>query len=473
MILLLLLFVRPDDIQQGERLHVPKAEETNSKSLELRLFRRSDVEKEDLQFETDCSWSPSNPDSLSTNSKVTEYYLRRGESYAVRVIWPEAFPGQPLLSLEEYAGAYLSLLLDAEPARNDFFSGEMKSECLPEIHRIELHGPFKETGKDGPKAISTGVLKISSVGHLRVAAGSSLRLQLHWKQNGRSAILFPSKCSVHLDNSGVVVNVAIVTQGRSGSTLIGRLFDSNDPGIFFLFEPLFNLSGSFENLVSLYDCSFALQQEQFNRVTWPYARRHMAWYRAIVGTKCVDVRMDDCPDMNEVQRFQVYEKCKNAKLRVIKFIRITDYKELRRLTDLRVLHLVRDPRGMLASQVANWNVKIPEAAGYVRFLCAVANELGTGHNQFPPGSFLEIRYEDFVLSPRNTLARIEAFVGRTLLPQSQSVIDFMYQDSHSVSGRQLNPYESLLKWTTILNSTDIRLINSYCNATLERYDYLP
>jgi hypothetical protein len=80
---------------------------------------------------------------------------------------------------------------------------------------------------------------------------------------------------------GAPVKVAILGHPRSGTTMVGGLFDVN-PDVFYLFEPLHDVLNCVDEVCirDLFNCDFHLDP-RYKNVFWPYARsvsRHPLQY---------------------------------------------------------------------------------------------------------------------------------------------------------------------------------------------------
>lgn len=76
--------------------------------------------------------------------------------------------------------------------------------------------------------------------------------------------------------------------------------------------------------------------------------------------------------------------------------------------DLRVIHLVRDPRGNTASIMKHTGADVATAARRWRHYNAEADRL---RRWFPPASWMRLRYEDLCADPQGTLDRVGRFIG--------------------------------------------------------------
>ena len=156
--------------------------------------------------------------------------------------------------------------------------------------------------------------------------------------------------------------------------------------------------------------------------------------------------------------------------------------------DLRVVHVVRDSRGVAYSWTKE--VQRPEASGealMTQYSPARSAALWTGHNLFfgllgrlgTPTRLL--RYEDFVTDPRAVLGDLAAFAGLPMPPGSLGFLDGMtatLSPSHTVAG---NPMRFRTGPTTLRRDDAWReklprgrrwLVAALTGPLLARYGYL-
>jgi hypothetical protein len=164
--------------------------------------------------------------------------------------------------------------------------------------------------------------------------------------------------------------------------------------------------------------------------------------------------------------------------------------------DLRVVHLVRDPRGVAYS----WTKQVPRpetdgATMVPRYRPARSALRWSAHNaamhvlarmgrehagarQRTPVT--RVRYEDFVADPRRTLRSLAAFAGLEIGPQDLSYLGDDYVDLgviHSASGNPMRfttgriPLRRDDAWRTGLPVRQRRLVSAICTPALAAYGY--
>lgn len=78
------------------------------------------------------------------------------------------------------------------------------------------------------------------------------------------------------------------------------------------------------------------------------------------------------------------------------------------LLDINVIHLIRDPRGNVASIMSHTGVDVEKASRQWRHYNIEADRV---RRYLPSESWLLVRYEELCLEPQATLDRISAFIG--------------------------------------------------------------
>ncbi|XP_055268229.1 carbohydrate sulfotransferase 2 [Moschus berezovskii] len=333
--------------------------------------------------------------------------------------------------------------------------------------------------------------------------------------------------------------VYVFTTWRSGSSFFGELFNQN-PEVFFLYEPVWHvwqklypgdavsLQGAARDMLSaLYRCDLSVFQlyspagsggrnlttlgifgAATNKVVCS-SPLCPAYRKEVVGL--VDDRVcKKCPPQR-LARFE--EECRKYHTLVIKGVRVFDVAVLAPLLrdpalDLKVIHLVRDPRAVASSRIRSRHGLIRESLQVVRsrdprahrmpFLEAPGHKLGVKKESMggpadyhalgamevicnsmaktlqtalqPPdwlqGHYLVVRYEDLVGDPVKTLRRVYDFVGLLVSPEMEQFALNMTSGSGSsskpfvVSAR--NATQAANAWRTALTFQQIKQVEEFC-----------
>lgn len=155
--------------------------------------------------------------------------------------------------------------------------------------------------------------------------------------------------------------------------------------------------------------------------------------------------------------------------------------------DLKVLHVVRDPRGVAYSWTKT--VARPETDGreemtrYTPAHCAVlwnAHNAAFGLLRQRGVAVRRLRYEDFVANPRQTVDKIAAFVG---IDTSTDALDFLTPTSvelgqcHSAAGNPMRFRTGRLEirsdnaWRNAMPPRQRALVGAVCAPLLRSYGY--
>ena len=139
------------------------------------------------------------------------------------------------------------------------------------------------------------------------------------------------------------------------------------------------------------------------------------------------------------------------------------------MLDIRVIHLVRDPRGNAASIVKHTGVGVARAARQWRHYNAEADRV---RRLFPAGSWMLVRYEDLCADPQATLDRIARFVGVEPAPVR---LPPRSTDRHVIgNSMRLQSVEAISEdttWRATLGPADLRVIANVTRSAGRRLGY--
>jgi hypothetical protein len=154
--------------------------------------------------------------------------------------------------------------------------------------------------------------------------------------------------------------------------------------------------------------------------------------------------------------------------------------------DLRLVHLVRDSRGVAYSwqrtvekETGSGTAELPKYGLISSSLRWVGYNALTHalHRRVP---YLFIRYEDFVASPKDTLVRIAALTGVEVRPDDLSFIedrDVILRKNHTVEGNPMRLRARTLvlhsddKWTRAMTLRERASVTLLTLPSLRRYGY--
>ncbi|XP_040181111.1 carbohydrate sulfotransferase 4-like [Rana temporaria] len=315
------------------------------------------------------------------------------------------------------------------------------------------------------------------------------------------------------------VHLLILSSWRSGSSFLGQIFNHHQD-VFYLFEPGRSVWMRFRResiellhylvrdvLRSLFTCDVSpLKQylpgggQQISEMGF------FAESRALCSPpSCFGYMPSEGFD-----RQKCLYRCKNTSLDkmaeactiyshvVMKTVRILDLSVLLPLfrdpaLDLRILHLVRDPRAVALSRkyfslsIENQIILKKEtqnnkktANQVMAKICnaqVAINKLAKAAGHSLDGRYMLIRHEDLALEPIKNVNDIYKFAG---LKMSDDLHQWIYNITHS-EDRQKSGFLSFLrqsskvvqKWRMIMDFKKVKEIEQVCRDAMEHFGYLP
>lgn len=331
-------------------------------------------------------------------------------------------------------------------------------------------------------------------------------------------------------------HILLFATTRSGSSFTGQLLNQH-PGVFYVYEPLYHVQQAFTNsssrlrrtldrrallgayrdlLLNLYTCDLHFMEnyirpEPQDHVTGSFFRRSSS-HALCSPPVCLeggDGGTSGLPD-----EIWCPKKCGNLNLTLasmsclsrghvaMKTVRVPEVKDLRTLTedprlDLKIIHLVRDPRAILASRIIAfsdqfrawkiWNatgrqpryVDLSQITSTCKDMAASA-ETGLQRPAWLRGRYLLVRYEDLAFNPEVKATEIYRFVGlemedrvRMWIVQNtnsnvSSPSDWNYRYSTTRDSRA-----TAETWRLRLGFDIVRTVQNLCNDTLALLGYRP
>ncbi|XP_015207492.1 carbohydrate sulfotransferase 1 [Lepisosteus oculatus] len=326
-------------------------------------------------------------------------------------------------------------------------------------------------------------------------------------------------------------HIILFATTRSGSSFTGQLFNQH-PDIFYLFEPLYHVQQAFTNsstrlrkildrrallgayrdlLHNLYNCDFYflenyIKPEPRDHVTGSFFRRSSS------SALCSHPVCKELPDTEEPDEIWCSKKCRTLNLTLaaracqkrgsmaIKTVRIPEIKDLKILSEdprlnLKIVHLVRDPRGILASrmvafmdQFRAW--KIWNATGrrphYIdlsqitRTCQDLSDSAETGFQKpsWLRGKYLLVRYEDLAKNPEEKAKEIYKFIGLEMDEKVRTWIMHNTNRSAIPEGNYKfsttrNSKATAESWRLNLAFDIVQTVQTVCNNTLYLLGYKP
>ena len=222
-------------------------------------------------------------------------------------------------------------------------------------------------------------------------------------------------------------NVAIISTGRSGSTLLMNLLGAV-PETVFLFEPYFSIahhdmeveelpprSHLIPRMDHLFDCSFAQWHDQLRNVLSQFACDNTPWI-AETPQEVANCRAF----VFDIQR--TFKRCNAAHMMVLKILKLpwlARKLETKQVIpeSVKVIHLVRAPAAVLASQhAAGWVDLVKPSAGVSpAFALAgeICSEMAANFDILQAHAsdrVLVLRYEDVIHDFDASMGRVLQFV---------------------------------------------------------------
>ncbi|XP_041652424.1 carbohydrate sulfotransferase 1 [Cheilinus undulatus] len=331
-------------------------------------------------------------------------------------------------------------------------------------------------------------------------------------------------------------HILLFATTRSGSSFTGQLLNQH-PEVFYVFEPLFHVQQAFTNsssrlrrsldrrallgayrdlLLNLYACDLHFMEnyvrpEPQDHVTNSFFRRSSS-HALCSPPVCSDGAggatsgLPDetwCPKKCGALNLTLASlSCLSRGHVAIKTVRVPEVADLRTLTedprlDLKILHLVRDPRAVLASRMMAfsdqfrawkmWNatgrqpryVDLSQITSTCKDMSASA-ETGLQRPAWLRGRYMLLRYEDLASNPKDKAAEIFRFVG---LERDRRVDQWISKNTNrdASSPSEWNYRYSTTRdsraaaesWRLQLSFDIARTVQNLCNHTLALLGYRP
>ncbi|XP_067091159.1 LOW QUALITY PROTEIN: carbohydrate sulfotransferase 1-like [Osmerus mordax] len=360
------------------------------------------------------------------------------------------------------------------------------------------------------------------------------RCQTHTPRDHRGRVLCYDGTPASSPSSPPRRHILLFATTRSGSSFTGQLLNQH-PGVFYAFEPLYHIQQAFTNsssrlrrsldrrallgayrdlLLNLYSCDLTFLESYIrprpqDHLTGAFFRRSssQALCSPPVCPEAWEAGAGGLPDeawcprrCGALNLTLASAACLARRHVAIKTVRVPEVGDLRTLTedlrlDLRIVHLVRDPRAVLASrmvafpeQFRPW--KIWNATGrrphyldlsQITSTCrdmAVSVETGLSRPAWLRGRYVLLRYEDLALRPEEKARELYRFLGLEMeesvrawisLNTNGSVVspsDWNYRYSTSRDSRA-----TAESWRLRLGFHVVRTVQTLCNDTLSLLGY--
>ncbi|XP_033104376.1 carbohydrate sulfotransferase 1-like [Anneissia japonica] len=354
------------------------------------------------------------------------------------------------------------------------------------------------------------------------------RIFLNKKHNGIKEHVLLTKTSSDL-NTGVLdwkkqmtsktyKGIHILATGRSGSSFLGQIL-ANSGRVFYMFEPgrlldkygnRPNIQNSYEQLhryvnmiTSMYHCRFENMEVYLNALMKLSYENQIDQIPELAG-----LGLDVCNTKKHAGRSHngcspitselMTKICKNKEFIVIKTIRISDIMNLTQLVndnevDFKIIHLIRDPRGMILSKLKAWFIDVktkmkvehrhvfdvqdlsPGMYSALDHWCKVwIKDASIGQQMV--SKYMTVRYEDISMMPLMSTREIYDKLG--LGEVSEHVVNWLNEhtresrgDEYSVSRNSKLNAEKWRRDMTYMLAKRIQELEK-CGKFLDRFGYI-
>ena len=139
------------------------------------------------------------------------------------------------------------------------------------------------------------------------------------------------------------------------------------------------------------------------------------------------------------------------------------------LLDVRVIHLIRDPRGNSASIMKHTGVDVATAArAWKRYNVEAARV----RRYLPQASWMQLYYEEMCADPRGTLERISDFLGLQQAPEQGGSEN---SESHIIGNKMrlkgLTEVSEDLSWQTRFSGPELATVARVAGSTSRRFGF--
>lgn len=317
-------------------------------------------------------------------------------------------------------------------------------------------------------------------------------------------------------------NLLIVSQGRSGSSFVGQIFNQS-PKVFYMYEPLLtvervhdidtfigNNTEHYSELATkwldeIFKCNFTKSAylDYLSRPAHFRLSSRVLKSPPFCSKDAAQLSSNEILAQNKCKKIEadvLSEICRNYTVKVVKVLEHrlpnrTLENLQRQHPEGKILYLVRDPRALILSMYqSGWISRLdgkkiipytPTSERfhwYVQRICSQMEEnikFVQSRPQWPLGHMLLLRYEDLIMRTGNATRKLFDLVG---LRQPRDLATWLYQQMHSTNstvggmeGRytlERNSTLAMMKWRTEGPLQIIATIEKHCKLVMETMGYI-
>ncbi|XP_061532634.1 carbohydrate sulfotransferase 6 isoform X2 [Phycodurus eques] len=318
------------------------------------------------------------------------------------------------------------------------------------------------------------------------------------------------------------VHVLLLSSWRSGSSFVGQVF-SQHPSVFYLMEPAWHVWTKLKNsgaqalrmavrdlMRSVFHCDFSVTEaylpEHHNMSSlfmWSHSRALCSPPACSLTPRGHFSNQTKCLKMCDAMEQQgVQEACSSYSHVLLKSVRIFELESLYPLfedpsLDLRIIHLVRDPRAVVHSRDQSARAFVSDnavvleqrniASAEVQYqvmheICSSHVRISERALQNPPpflkGRYKMVRYEDVARNPLQEINAMYEFVGLNMTHQLE---EWIYKLTHGkgkgsrkeafkITSR--NAADVSQAWRTMLPHIKVKRIQEVCKGAMSLLGYM-
>ncbi|XP_040181110.1 carbohydrate sulfotransferase 6-like [Rana temporaria] len=313
------------------------------------------------------------------------------------------------------------------------------------------------------------------------------------------------------------VHLLIVSSWRSGSSFLGQIFNHHND-VFYLFEPGHPIWMKFKNessellqfplrdlLRSLFTCDVSPLHQYL-----PKGGKHISELGFFSESRalCTPPFCSAFIPSEGYDRLKCYHRCKNSFLDkmeetcktyshvVLKTVRILDLSVVLSLfrdpaLNIRILHLVRDPRAVALSRksfdlniedrivLKNEGEKNITISRVMEKICKSQVDINNVAKaaEVLQGRYMAIRHEDLSNEPLKNIKKIYSFAGLSLTKDLEqwvyNITHVEMADKNGIMTFSRDSSKVVHKWRTALDFNFVKQIQDNCKKAMDLFGYRP